>query len=699
MNAGALDYLPKEKLHPDLVAHSVRAALIFRQAQREKQAILDALRESEQRSRQMIDAIPHVAWITEPDGSVNYYNQRWYEYSGLTQQETQDWSWEAVIHPDDLKRADSVWRTAVESGVDSEVEYRLRHADGLYRWHLGRSQPVKDTAGEIKAWVGTATDIEERKQTEELLIRSQEDLQFSVSAARLGTFYCEWPLDKIIWNETCKEHFFLSPNADVDIKLFYSLLHPADREPTRLAIEQAMANQVEYNVEYRTLAPDGRTRWVNAVGRFQYHEDGTPKRFDGITIDIATRKANEEAIKRRAEREALLNRIGHALRVSLDPQTILETAVRELGQALSADRCYYASYDQNTNVATIGPDWSAAGLSPISGQYPMLDFAVNHDPIFQAGRTQVMTDTSPDLAMLNLGIRSLVRVPLVSGAVKTALSAAMSNDARAWTPEEISLVETVATQTQTALEAARLLHREHNIAEQLQSALQPIVPQSIPGLEVGSFTRPALDEASVGGDFMDVFALDKGLFALVIGDVSGKGLAAAQQLALIRNSLRMALYQHNSPAVAATTLNSTVTSHDLLIGFVTAWVGVYDAATGQITYCSCGHEPALIRRANGTIQTLETSTPPLGVTANAHYSDCVITLASGDALLLYTDGVSEAGPSRRDLLGTDGLIRLLDALRTDTNAQQQAETIVAEASAYANGAFSDDVAVLLARRQ
>ena len=247
-------------------------------------------------------------------------------------------------------------------------------------------------------------------------------------------------------------------------------------------------------------------------------------------------------------------------------------------------------------------------------------------------------------------------------------------------------------------ERERISARERNIAAQLQEALQPPLLETVPGLEIASFTRPALQEAQVGGDFFDIFPLDKELYAVVIGDVSGKGLAAAAQLALIRNSLRTTLYLSRQPAAAAASLNVIVTSHDLLIGFVTAFVGVYDAAAGEIVYASCGHEPGLVRRFEGQIEELKTTGPPLGVDQNAAYGEDTVTLGSGDLLLLYTDGLSEAGPDRLNLLGTLGLSQLLSALPQSATVQAQAETLVQSVSAYAGGVFRDDVAVLALRR-
>ena len=189
-------------------------------------------------------------------------------------------------------------------------------------------------------------------------------------------------------------------------------------------------------------------------------------------------------------------------------------------------------------------------------------------------------------------LRSLVRAPLAPGPLMTALAVAMADAPRRWTPNEVRLVEAVASQTQAALEAARLRQREHRIATALQDALQPPVPDDIPRLESAAYTRPALDEAQIGGDFYDVFALDKELYALVIGDVSGKGLAAAAQLATVRNMLRGVLYQYRDAAEAVTSLNTVMTAHDLLEGLSRCSSACTMPVPGQITM-----PPAAMSRA------------------------------------------------------------------------------------------------------
>ena len=129
------------------------------------------LQVSEQGYRYLADAMPQIVWTARPDGYLDYYNQRWLEYTGLTMEQTEGWGWQPVLHPEDVERALRRWATAVETGEAYEIEYRFRRAaDGSYRWHLGRGVPMRDENGEIIKWFGTATDIDDRKRAEESLL-------------------------------------------------------------------------------------------------------------------------------------------------------------------------------------------------------------------------------------------------------------------------------------------------------------------------------------------------------------------------------------------------------------------------------------------------------------------------------------------------------------------------------------------------
>lgn len=128
------------------------------------------LQASEQRYRYLADAMPQIVWTAKPDGYVDYYNQRWFDYTRLTKEQTEGWGWQPVLHPDDVERTLRRWARAVITGEVFEIEYRFRRAsDGAYRWHLGRAVPMRDREGEIVKWFGTCTDIDDQKRAEEAL--------------------------------------------------------------------------------------------------------------------------------------------------------------------------------------------------------------------------------------------------------------------------------------------------------------------------------------------------------------------------------------------------------------------------------------------------------------------------------------------------------------------------------------------------
>jgi PAS domain S-box-containing protein len=128
------------------------------------------LQHSEERYRYLADAMPQIVWTARPDGYIDYYNRRWFEYTGLTIEQTKGWGWQPVLHPDDVERCLRRWSKAVETGEAYEIEYRFRRAqDGTYRWHLGRAVPMRDESGRVVKWFGTCTDIDDHKRAEEAL--------------------------------------------------------------------------------------------------------------------------------------------------------------------------------------------------------------------------------------------------------------------------------------------------------------------------------------------------------------------------------------------------------------------------------------------------------------------------------------------------------------------------------------------------
>ncbi|WP_236704470.1 MULTISPECIES: PAS domain-containing protein [unclassified Sphingomonas] len=139
-----------------------------------------ALRESEAKFRAIANSIDHMVWSADAEGLVDYYNDRWYDYTGVPIGSTDGTAWGQVLHPDDQARAAAVWEHCVQTGDLYRIEYRMRHHSGAYRWALGRAQPLRDEGGRIVRWFGTSTDIQDIVDAREVLARSREELEAAV---------------------------------------------------------------------------------------------------------------------------------------------------------------------------------------------------------------------------------------------------------------------------------------------------------------------------------------------------------------------------------------------------------------------------------------------------------------------------------------------------------------------------------------
>ena len=128
----------------------------------------------EQDIRLVVDTIPTLAWSAAPDGSADFFNQRWLDYTGLSAKQALDWGWKVAIHPDDLPRILETFREALNSVKPFEVEGRFRRFDGEFRWFLFRGSPLRDQSGKVAKWYGTNTDLEERKRAEDALRKTEE---------------------------------------------------------------------------------------------------------------------------------------------------------------------------------------------------------------------------------------------------------------------------------------------------------------------------------------------------------------------------------------------------------------------------------------------------------------------------------------------------------------------------------------------
>jgi PAS domain S-box-containing protein len=191
---GVYDYIFKPVLdstgHVEFIVGTTRDVTARKQAEEKLASALKARAESELRYRFLADSIPQIAWTAKPDGNLDYYNQRWFDYAGTTLEEMERVHWTHYVYPDDLPNAIKVWQKSLDTGCDYEVEFRLiRASDKTYRWHLVRAFPMKDEAGAVLQWIGTCTDIDDRQRAQaqsEFLARLTQQLSTVSDSAELN---------------------------------------------------------------------------------------------------------------------------------------------------------------------------------------------------------------------------------------------------------------------------------------------------------------------------------------------------------------------------------------------------------------------------------------------------------------------------------------------------------------------------------
>ena len=157
----------------------------------ERKRAEEALRESEQRWRSLTEALPQLVWTATPDGSCDYFSTQWTQHTGVPQSELLGWRWLEALHPDDRERTRQAWTAAVQGPGTYDVEYRVRRADGAYRWFKTRGVPILDSEGNVFKWFGTCTDITDLRRTEEALRESEERFRGTFENAAVGIVHTD----------------------------------------------------------------------------------------------------------------------------------------------------------------------------------------------------------------------------------------------------------------------------------------------------------------------------------------------------------------------------------------------------------------------------------------------------------------------------------------------------------------------------
>ena len=280
------------------------------QTREDLEKALNETKKSEAHLRKIIDTIPTLAWCNLPDGSNEFVNQRWCDYTGLSPEEVQRVGCKVAIHPEDLPKWLEEWRTLVASGEGGEIEARLRRHDGAYRWFLIRVEPLQEESGEIVRWYGTNTDIDDLKQTEAKLREDEREVR-RITDAIPQTIVVQGPDGSPIYaNQAVLDYTGLTMEDVITSDFRARIFHPEDLKRLREERRAALARGLPFEIEQRALRKDGQYRWFLIRYNPFRDEQGRLVRWYATGTDIDDRKRTEDRV--RNENVALREDIVHS---------------------------------------------------------------------------------------------------------------------------------------------------------------------------------------------------------------------------------------------------------------------------------------------------------------------------------------------------------------------------------------------------
>jgi formate hydrogenlyase transcriptional activator len=275
------------------------------------------MKSSEDKFRVMVDTIPALVWCTLPDGSNEFHNQRWHDYTGLPENAEDGLGWRVAYHPEDMERLLNEFQSIVASGAPGEMEARLRRFDGEYRWFLIRAVPFRDETGTIIYWYGSSTDIEDRKRAEEKLRQDERELR-RITDAIAQTIVVQSPDGVAIYaNQAVLDYTGLTIEDVTASDFRAQIFHPEDIERLREERQAALSRGVPFEIEQRARRHDGQYRWFLIRYNPFRDEQGRVVRWYATGTDIEDRKRAEE----RTSNENI------ALREEIDRSSMFEEIV------------------------------------------------------------------------------------------------------------------------------------------------------------------------------------------------------------------------------------------------------------------------------------------------------------------------------------------------------------------------------------
>jgi GAF domain-containing protein len=501
-----------------------------------------------------------------------------------------------------------------------------------------------------------------------------------------------WSTGKVLWvrDVVSDDNFLRAPMAAAE-GLHGAFGFPISSGTDVLGVVEAFSREVR---EPDADVLEMTTAIGSQIGMFMQHQEA------------------EAAIRASERRFAFLAEASAMLAASLNYERTLSKVAR-LGVPTLADWCAVDVLEADGSirrlaVAHMDPE-KAALANRMRRRYPPEDAGAGLGKVLRTGRSELFPEIRPDdletiafdehhLTILRaLGITSGMWVPLTArGRTLGAITFASSDSGRIYGANDLSLAEELGRVAGVAVDNARLYEERSNIARTLQRSLLPPRLPAVDGIEVAARYRAAGEGTEVGGDFYDVFEVGKNAWAVMIGDVCGKGPGAAAVTGLARHTLRAASMNEWRPRRVLLMLNDALV-RDEVDEYCTAVFARFTRVGTQVrvTLACGGHPPPLFLGANGRVEVAGEPGTLLGVFPDPELATAVIDLQPGDGLLFYTDGVTE---SRGPGIGlSEEALRELLTERAGGSAEALADAVEQAAVAAQPGGPRDDIALVCLR--
>lgn len=596
----------------------------------------------------------------------------------------------------------------------------VRRRDGTAFLAHVHHHPLRDSVGTLSAVMVLVEDVTSRRWAEQRAQDRGERAQRALAAAGFGAWHGDVVSGLATWDETMESLLGLEPGTFGGSRQdWLSRIHDEDRKQVVDGLRHAVADGAPVDVEHRVVRVDGAVRWVRTIGRRLTRADGSTGGVTGISFDVTERRRAEEeratflaSERARRDRVAFLAEASATFAEFLDDAEIL-TTVGELVVPRLAD-WFAIDLVVDGRISTV----AVRHTDPVQlerlealrrGRTKGAGAVADVQGVLQTGRGRLHASANAtdvaipgDDAHLQLlrqvGVQSVITTPLTArGRTFGAITLVLADPDLRYTADDLVLAGDLAGRAALAIDNARLYADRAEVARVLQQSLLPPQMPEVPGIDIAARYRSAQVGSDIGGDFYDVFLTPSDHWAIVIGDVSGKGTSAAVLTGHARHTVRAAAVREPAPALVLAELNQAILAQDHIERFLTVAYARMQVTDGgaELVVASAGHPAPLLLRADGCLDVLDCHGGVIGLFADTDLSEVPVRLEAGDSLILHTDGVLEAR-GRDGFFDEDrlhALVRSCGGLSADAIAERIDETVLA----FQDGRPRDDVAVLVVR--